>query len=175
MKNSTSGNTYSLSGPKKIIYIWLPVFGFYVFVFTIFLFIVLNLIPVIFDQISFIESNIFLFAIGLAIVLALVPMDINKYSDLRVIDEGIFVRTFNFVYSWKFIPWDYVTEIKKIRISVPIQTTAWIVPVRNLGLYHKLLGFRYGFGFRSCILISQEIENVDELITKIKEELKKIK
>jgi len=116
---------------------------------------------------------IFVSGYGFYIVLRLTLQQINEYNQIRVIKDGLYVRVYVFRYSWKFVEW---SDVLGIQLSFALDRwhkPLWLINVRKLTYWHKLLSAQYGSGTQPCIVVSSDIIDRDELLDLIERKLKK--
>lgn len=96
---------------------------------------------------------------------------INCFNSLRISKEGLSVRVFvlPFYWKWKKLSWSDVGSIEETAKIDRSLAPIWIIKVRNLSHWHKLLGQRYKVTPCEVIIISSEMENRQKLLERLEE------
>ena len=84
--------------------------------------------------------------------------------DIRVTEKGLSVRCFVLPFVWKFVPWEAIEDIvlshRLDRWGEPV----WVVQVRKLTLWHRLLGWFWWVGWKPVIVLTSDFVDRDELL-----------
>lgn len=99
------------------------------------------------------------------------PVFVNQYNAIQVTDGGLKVRIFALRYSWKFIPWEDIIDLKLLPRLDPWHQPMWGIVIKRLTPWHKYLGQFYGAGNHPVILLSSQFENRDLLMEMILEKI----
>lgn len=116
---------------------------------------------------------IFVSGYGFYIALRLTLQIINEYNQIRITKDGLYVRVYVFRYSWEFVEWSDVLSIQLSSALDRWHKPLWLINVRKLTYWHKLLSAQYGSGAQPCIVVSSDIIDRDELLDLIERKLKK--
>lgn len=110
---------------------------------------------------------------GLYIGLTLPLNLINHYNRVRVAKSGLFVEVYVFRYKWIFVDWKDVLELKLLPLSDPWGKPQWLIKVRELTYWHKLISQHYRCGPQPGIVISSDLIDRDKLLDIVKKKLTK--
>jgi hypothetical protein len=92
----------------------------------------------------------------------------NLKPNVRVSNRGLVVQMF--LVWWHLIPWEDVKDIRSLPIG---RSRLRLVVVRQLSLFHQVIGTIYFAFFQPAFLISSEIDHYDELVKLIKKKIGK--
>jgi hypothetical protein len=97
-------------------------------------------------------------------LLTILPMMINTHTEVQVVEEGLLVRVFVFRFLWKFVPWEDVVKITKSPRPDRWWKKVWIVQVKQLTLWHRMLSASYLAGWQPGIAITSDLQGREELL-----------
>lgn len=97
---------------------------------------------------------------------------INSSSIIRVVENGLVVRTFNLGFTWEFVPWEEVIEVIPSPRVLHNGLLQWVIQINTLQDTHSDIGKLYGNGTSPAILLSVHYKNRDKLIDIINEKIR---
>jgi hypothetical protein len=113
--------------------------------------------------------------IGLSIVMTVPLQVVNQYNRVRVTKEGLYIEVYIFRYLWKFVNWKDVMDLRLTYRPDRWGKPLWLVTVRNLTYWHRLISQQHHLGSYPGILISSDLVDREKLLTIIEERLNKPK
>ncbi|MEW6405340.1 MAG: hypothetical protein AB1649_26415, partial [Chloroflexota bacterium] len=79
------------------------------------------------------------------IAFSLPPRIVNEYCDICVTEAGLSVLIYAFRSEWRLIQWTDILEINKVTRPDRWGNAQWIVKIRELTYWHRLIGWQYGY------------------------------
>jgi hypothetical protein len=162
--NISANSNSVIRSAKLFLWIAIPLLLF-VFVGSIFSLIVgqANLLNAL---IALILSGYGLFA-GVTIPLQI----INQYNDVRVANEGLYVRIYIFRYVWKYIDWVDILEVRILPKFDRWGKSQWLIKVNKLTYWHVLISQHYGCGPEPGIVVNSDLIDGERLLKIVEEKL----
>lgn len=164
---NTSQNSKAVTG-SALLFLWISVpLLMYVFLVAIFSLITRQAnLPTAFVALALSSYGLFL-AITLPLNL------INQFNKVRVAKNGLYVEVYVFRYIWKFVDWKDVLELKLLPLPDRWGKPQWLIKVRELTYWHKLISQHYGCGPQPGIVISSDLIDRDKLLDTVEGKLGK--
>ena len=106
---------------------------------------------------------------GCLFLLAFPPAVVNTHTEIQVREKGMLVRVFVFRFVWKLIPWDDVVRIIKSPRPDRWWKPVWVVQVKRLTFWHRLLSASHLTGWQPGIVLTSDLQNREELLKVIRE------
>ena len=103
------------------------------------------------------------------VLLALMPMEINLHIDIQLREEGLLVRIFAFRFIWKLVPWEEIIRVIPSPRPDRWWKRVWVVQVKRLTLWHRLLSATYFTGWQPGIVITSDLQDREELLKIIRD------
>lgn len=110
---------------------------------------------------------------GLFLAITLPLNLINQYNRVRVAKNGLYVEIYVFRYIWKFVDWKDVLELKLLPLPDRWGKPQWLIKVRELTYWHKLISQHYRCGPQPGIVISSDLMERDKLLDIVEKKLTK--
>jgi hypothetical protein len=104
------------------------------------------------------------FAFGALVLGVLLILFTNAEPNIRLSDRGVAIQSFLFWYV--LVPWQ---DVKEIRESILPYSGSYLVVVRRLTPFHRLIGWTNGFTFRPAFVIRRSLIGYDKAVKIIKE------
>lgn len=98
--------------------------------------------------------------------------EINAYSIVRVLKNGLIVRVFARGFDWKFIPWKDVIDVMPSPRVFPNGLLYWVIKINALEETHNIIGKKFGDGTSPAILLGTYYKNRDKLMDIINENIR---
>lgn len=117
--------------------------------------------------------SLFAAALGLYGVTTTTLQKVNEFSHIRVAKEGLYVRVYKFIYIWQLVEWKDVLDIKISPMLDRWRQSQWIISVRELTYWHKLLSLSYMCGPEPGIVINSDIIDREKLLKIVEKRIKK--
>jgi len=89
--------------------------------------------------------------------------------NIRVSGRGMAVQTFLFWYV--LVPWQ---DVKEIRRTILPYSKSYLIVVRRLTPFHRLIGWIYGYTFQPAFVIRRSLIGYDKAVKTIKENVGKL-
>jgi hypothetical protein len=96
---------------------------------------------------------------------------INQYNNIRVTKDGLLISIYMFRTKWKLIQWEDILYVEKLSKLDRWGKCQWMVRVKSLSYWHKLIGWQYGIGLKPCIIINSDFDDQFELIKIIEKKM----
>jgi hypothetical protein len=109
------------------------------------------------------------FAFGALVLGLLLILFVNAEPNIRVSNRGVAVQSFLFWYV--LVPWQ---DIKEIRKTIVPYSKSYLVVVRRLTPFHRLLGWTNGYTFQPAFVIRRSLIGHDKAVKIIKENAGKL-
>jgi hypothetical protein len=90
--------------------------------------------------------------------------DINHHNSIQVLEKGLRVRVFFFIFLWKFIPWSDVISIELSPLVDRWNNSVWVIVVKRLTFWHRRLSVIYRVGNLPGIILSSDLNQRGELM-----------
>jgi hypothetical protein len=104
-------------------------------------------------------------------LLTFLPMMVNTHTEIQVREEGLLARVFVFCFIWKLIPWEDIIKITKSPRPDRWWKGTWIVQVKRLTFWHRLLSMTYLTKWQPGIVITSDLQGHEELLQIIQAQL----
>jgi hypothetical protein len=88
----------------------------------------------------------------------------NTEPNIRISDRGVAVQSFLFWYI--FVPWQ---DVKEIRKTILPGSKSYLIVVRRLTPFHRLIGWTHGYTFQPAFVIRKGLIGYDEAVKLIKQ------
>jgi hypothetical protein len=98
-----------------------------------------------------------------------IPGAINTYPEIQVREEGLLVRVFVFCFMWKLVPWEEIIRVNPSPRPDRWWRRVWVVHVKRLTLWHRILGASYLAGWQPGIVITSDLQDREELLKTIRD------
>lgn len=108
---------------------------------------------------------------GIFIGITIPSQIINHYNRIRVDQHGLLVQVFVFRYVWKYVDWKDVIEVRIIPALDRWGKSQWIIRVRELTYWHKLISRRYGCGSEPGIILTSDLIDREKLLKIVESKL----
>jgi hypothetical protein len=168
--NQEFKNSYSSQTVKNValLFLWIAI-PLMVFIFL------LSLIALISGQAKYPNVVIALIVstFGIYSAIAIPFQIINEYNKVRVTEEGLYIQVYLFRYRWKLVKWEDIFDVKLISSPDRWRNPQWIIRVRQLTYWHKLISQRYRCGSGPGIVINSDIKDREKLLDLIQSKLEK--
>jgi hypothetical protein len=102
-------------------------------------------------------------------LLTFVPMVVNTHIDIQLREEGLLVRIFAFRFIWKLVPWEEIIRVTPSPRPDRWWRRVWVVQVKRLTLWHRLLSATYFTGWQPGIVITSDLQDREELLKIIRD------
>lgn len=77
------------------------------------------------------------------ILICLMSVELNEHPLIEVGEEGIRIKVFNWIFMWRFIPWQDVLGLEHKGSENTWGMPTILVKIKNLTYWHKILGNKY--------------------------------
>jgi hypothetical protein len=98
-----------------------------------------------------------------------IPAAINTYPEIQVREEGLLVRVFVFRFIWKLVPWEEIIRVTPSPRPDRWWKRVWVVQIKRLTLWHRILGASYLAGWQPGIVITSDLQDREELLKIIRD------
>jgi hypothetical protein len=98
---------------------------------------------------------------------------VNQFNEIRVNDDGLYIRVYKFRYIWEFVKWKDVYEIRLSSKPDRWGLSQWLVKVNNLTYWHRVISQQFQSGTGSVLVLNSELMDREDLIEIIERKLKK--
>jgi len=98
-------------------------------------------------------------------------MLLNVFPDLGISEEGLHVQFF--AARWLFVPWRDVIGLSIAPATAFSKTPVYVIRVRKLTFWHRLLGFFMGSRTSPGVAFSSDIRDYDRLVKELKSRIEK--
>jgi len=111
----------------------------------------------------------FLYLVSPPLLLFFAGIILNVFPDIGVSEKGLHVRFF--LVKWLFIPWHEVIGLAIAPITASSKTSVYVIQVRKLTIWHRILGFLVGSGTGSGIAFPSNIDGFKQLTEELESHL----